>query len=98
MQAFRAGDLATADAVWRGDADLDGMLNSLFRELLTYMAENPRAISQGAHLLFCGKNIERIGDHATTIAESVHFIETGQPLEGERPKIDSVFPEPPQSA
>lgn len=96
MQAFRAGDIATADAVWRGDADLDGMLNSLFRELLTYMAENPRAISQGAHLLFCGKNIERIGDHATTIAEAVHFIETGAKVEGERPKVDSVFPETPQ--
>ena len=60
--------------------------NSLFRELLTYMMEDPRNIPTCTHLLFCAKNIERMGDHATNIAESVYYIVQGAPIDGERPK------------
>lgn len=90
IAAFEAGDPAAAEAVWRSDVDLDGMLNSLFRELLTYMAENPRAITPCTHLLFIAKNAERIGDHATTVAEAAHYVVNGTAFEGERPKIDSA--------
>jgi len=64
------------------------MYTSLFRELLTYMMEDPRNITACTHLLFCAKNIERIGDHATNIAETVHYIVTGQQMPLERPKED----------
>ena len=60
-------------AVWHGDDELDALYTSLFRELLTYMMEDPRNITFCIHLLFCAKNIERIGDHATNIAETVLF-------------------------
>lgn len=90
MAAFEAGDPEAAEAVWRSDVDLDGMLSSLFRELLTYMAENPRAITPCTHLLFVAKNAERIGDHATTVAEAAHYVVNGMAFEGERPKIDSA--------
>ena len=70
------------------DEDIDAKYTSLFRELLTYMMEDPRNISACTHLLFCAKNLERIGDHVTNIAESIHFMVTGrQPLD-ERPKDD----------
>lgn len=90
LDAYDRGDLNRALDVWRRDADTDGLFGSVFRELLTYMAENPRTISACAHLMFCAKNVERIGDHATNIAETVHYIETGEPIAGERPKIDSA--------
>ena len=64
------------------------MHTSLFRELLTYMMEDPRNITACTHLLFCAKNIERIGDHATNIVETVYFIVTGEQLPPERPKED----------
>jgi phosphate transport system protein len=70
------------------DDQIDAMYTSLFRELLTYMMEDPRNITPCTHLLFCAKNIERIGDHATNIAETVHFLITGVPLTEERPKKD----------
>ena len=70
------------------DEDIDAMYTSLFRELLTYMMEDPRNITACTHLLFCAKNIERIGDHATNIAETVHYIVTGQQMPLERPKED----------
>ena len=63
--------------VWRGDEEIDAVNNSLFRELLTYMMEDPRNITFCIHLLFCAKNIERMGDHATNIAETVHYIDRG---------------------
>ena len=66
--------------VWLADEEVDEMYNSLFRELLTYMMEDPRTISSNAGLLFAAKNLERIGDHATNIAESVYFIVEGTPL------------------
>lgn len=79
-----------AKAVWLRDGEVDELHNSLFRELLTYMMEDPRAITLCTHLLFIAKNIERAGDHATNIAETVYFIETGQPLSGPRPKSDET--------
>jgi phosphate transport system protein len=74
--------------VWQRDSEVDALNSSLFRELLTYMMEDTRSISLCAHLLFCVKNIERIGDHATNLAETVYYIVKGRPLLGERPKAD----------
>ncbi|WP_265516419.1 phosphate signaling complex protein PhoU [Nitratireductor luteus] len=71
------------------DEEIDAMYTSLFRELLAYMMEDPRNITACTHLIFCAKNIERIGDHATNIAETVHHIITGTQLPSERPKEDS---------
>ncbi|MEZ0212955.1 MAG: phosphate signaling complex protein PhoU [Xanthobacteraceae bacterium] len=76
--------------VWRRDGEVDVLYTSLFRELLTYMMEDPRNISLCTHLLFCAKNIERIGDHATNVAETVHYLVTGQQLADERPKQDTT--------
>jgi phosphate transport system protein len=71
------------------DEEIDAVYTSLFRELLTYMMEDPRNISACTHLLFCAKNIERIGDHATNIAETVYHIVTGEQMPAERPKEDT---------
>jgi phosphate transport system protein len=70
------------------DEEIDAKYTSLFRELLTYMMEDPRNISACTHLLFCAKNIERIGDHVTNIAETIHYMVTGSELKAERPKDD----------
>ena len=78
------------ETVARGDEEVDAVNNSLFRELLTYMMEDPRNISLCIHLLFCAKNIERMGDHATNIAETVYYIVEGRPLADERPKGDTT--------
>jgi phosphate transport system protein len=75
--------------VWRSDKEIDALYVSLFRELLTYTLEDPGSISMCIHLLFCAKNIERIGDHATNIAEAVHYMVEGYPIAGERPKGDT---------
>jgi phosphate transport system protein len=88
LDAYAARDLAAARGVWERDDEIDAMYTSLFRELLTYMMEDPRNITFCTHLLFCAKNIERIGDHATNIAETVHFLISGVPLTEERPKKD----------
>ncbi|MGX5849351.1 phosphate signaling complex protein PhoU [Mesorhizobium sp. PL10] len=72
------------------DDQIDAMYTSLFRELLTYMMEDPRNITPCTHLLFCAKNIERIGDHATNIAETIYYIVTGDQLPTERPKGDKT--------
>ena len=88
LDAYAARDLAAARGVWERDDEIDAMYTSLFRELLTYMMEDPRNITFCTHLLFCAKNIERIGDHATNIAETVHYIVTGSQLPAERPKED----------
>ena len=74
LDAYAQRDVAKAVAVWRGDEGVDAMYTSLFRELLTYMMEDPRNITFCAHLLFCAKNIERMGDHATNIAETVYYM------------------------
>ena len=88
LDSFVNRDVEQAMAVWRRDEDVDESYNSLFRELLTYMMEDPRRITACTHLLFIAKNIERIGDHATNIAETVNYVVTGTPVEEERPKGD----------
>jgi phosphate transport system protein len=88
LHSYAHHELAEALDVWRRDAEIDAMHNSLFRELLTYMMENPRNTTFCTHLLFCAKNIERMGDHATNIAETVYYIIQGLPLPDERPKAD----------
>ncbi len=90
LDAYARRDVEKALAVWRGDEEIDAVNNSLFRELLTYMMEDPRNISLCIHLLFCAKNIERMGDHATNIAETVYYIVEGRPLADERPKGDTT--------
>lgn len=89
LDAFASKDVDKALAVWNRDEELDEMYSSLFRELLTYMMEDPRNISGSTHLLFIAKNIERIGDHTTNIAETIHFLVKGVPLREERPKGES---------
>jgi phosphate transport system protein len=88
LDAYAAHDLPAAMMVWKGDEEVDAICTSLFRELLTYMMEDPRNISFCIHLMFCAKNIERIGDHATNIAETVFYIIEGQPILEMRPKGD----------
>ena len=90
LDAFSARDDAKALGVWRSDAGLDELYNSVFRELLTYMMEDPRNIGLCTHLLFGAKNIERIGDHTTNIAENIHYLVTGQLLSDDRPKGDDT--------
>ncbi len=88
LASYARRDVATAIAVWRKDQDVDALNTALFREMLTYMMENPRNITFSTHLLFCAKNIERIGDHTTNIAEAVVYMVEGRPLAEERPKAD----------
>ena len=90
LDAYTAGELDKALGVWSRDDEVDEHYNSLFRELLTYMMGDPRTITPGAHLLFIAKNLERIGDHATNIAEIIHFEVTGRSDLGERPKWDPI--------
>ncbi len=90
LDAYSARDAEKAMAVWHNDERLDEMYNSIFRELLTYMMEDPRNIGLCTHLLFGAKNIERIGDHTTNIAENIHYLIHGTtPLEN-RPKGDDT--------
>jgi phosphate transport system protein len=86
LDAYAQRDIERARAVWERDIDLDALEDSVFRDLLTHMMEDPRNISFCAHLLFCSKNIERIGDHATNIAETVVYLVTGETLPTDRPK------------
>ena len=88
LDAYSQQDTAKALDVWKRDGAIDALYTSLFRELLTYMMEDPRNISFCTHLLFCAKNIERIGDHTTNIAETVHYLVTGETLAIDRPKAD----------
>jgi phosphate transport system protein len=88
LDAYSSREVAPALAIWFQDEDIDAHYNSLFRELLTYMMEDPRTISPCAHLLFVAKNIERIGDHSTNIAETLHYLVTGEEITSERPKGD----------
>jgi len=89
LDAFASRDVAAARTVWERDNEIDAMYTSLFRELLTYMMEDPRNITFCTHLLFCAKNIERIGDHATNIAETLIYLITGQTVTEARPKQDT---------
>jgi len=90
LDAFARRDVGKAVQVWRSDEQVDTVNNSLFRELLTYMMEDPRNISVCIHLLFCAKNIERMGDHATNIAETIYYMVEGHTLADERPKGDTT--------
>ena len=89
LDAYRNKDAEAALRVWQNDEEIDQLYNSYFREVLTYMMEDPRTIGAGAHILFMAKNLERMGDHATNIAELVYFFVTGDYLDAtERPKLD----------
>ena len=88
LDAYTARDTALAVSVWKRDVEIDEMHNSIFRELITYMMEDPRTISHCSQLLFVAKNLERIGDHTTFIAEMTYFVVEGQSLGADRPKSD----------
>jgi phosphate transport system protein len=90
LDAYASHDLAAALEVWNGDEQVDAMCTSLFRELITYMMEDPRNITFCMHLMFCAKDIERMGDHATNIAETVYYMIEGRPITDQRPKGDST--------
>jgi phosphate transport system protein len=90
LDSYSSRELDKALRVWRGDEEVDALCTSLFRELLTYMMEDPRNITFCIHLMFCAKNIERMGDHATNIAETVYFMIEGRPIADERPKGDTT--------
>jgi len=93
LDAYASRNLQAALAVWKGDEEVDALCTSLFRELLTYMMEDPRNITFCMHLMFCAKDIERMGDHATNIAETVYFMIEGRPVTDQRPKGDTTsFP------
>jgi phosphate transport system protein len=90
LDSYTERDAAKALSVWSNDKEIDAAHGSLLRELLTHMMEDPRNIVFCAHLLFCSKNLERIGDHTTNIAESVHYMVTGHRLNGDRPKGEDL--------
>jgi len=90
LDSYSSHDLGKALAVWNGDEAVDAMCTSLFRELLTYMMEDPRNITFCIHLMFCAKNIERMGDHATNIAETVYYMIEGRAIVDQRPKGDTT--------
>jgi phosphate transport system protein len=90
LDAYAQGNAEKAMQVWRSDEDIDALYNSIFRELLTYMMEDPRMIGACTHLLFGTKNMERIGDHTTNIAENIYFLVHGKMIAEERPKKDST--------
>jgi phosphate transport system protein len=88
IDAFGENDADKAMEVWRSDEVIDEIYNALFRELITYMMEDPRNITPCTHLLFIAKNLERIGDHATNVAETVYYAVRGEPVTQSRPKGD----------
>lgn len=94
LDAYVSKDAAEALSVRQRDEQIDALYTSLFRELLTYMMEDPRNITFCTHLLFCAKNVERIGDHATNVAEAVHYIVTGEQVLEDRPKATDATLQP----
>ena len=88
LDSFASGNVTKAVEVWARDQYVDRLYTSLFRELLTHMIKDPATAVVGVHLIFCTKNIERIGDHATNMAEAVHYTVKGQALWEDRPKAD----------
>jgi phosphate transport system protein len=88
MRAYDQHDVDLALAVWRRDIEVDHMHTAFYKEVLASMARDPNLVATGAHLLFIAKNIERIGDYATGIAEQVHFLVHGAVPEDSRPKAD----------
>jgi phosphate transport system protein len=95
LDAFAARDAVLAEDVRNRDAEVDQMYNALFREFLTHMMEDPRNITACMHLHFIAKNIERVGDHATGIAEQVIYLVKGAMPEAERPKVELAAGIPP---
>lgn len=89
IDALVNDDAEEAQRVWAGDEPIDDVYNGIFREMLTHMMEDPRNITAATHLLFIAKNLERIGDHATNIAETVHYAVRGDTLPEDRPKADA---------
>jgi phosphate transport system protein len=94
--ALVSGDAEAARRAWRADEPADAIYTGIFREMLTHMMEDPRTITAATHLLFVAKNLERIGDHATNIAEIAHYLACGERLAGERPKADMTAEAEPQ--
>lgn len=92
FDAYAERDLAKAEAVWRGDADIDALHTSVFQELLSDMLSDPDHVPTCTHLLFCIKSLERIGDHATNIAETIQFLVAGKALAERRPKQGASTP------
>lgn len=90
LDAYKNGSVELAQTVWASDTEVDEHYNSLFRELLTYMMGDARTISACTHLLFVAKNLERIGDHATNVAEHIHFEHTGEDYVEDRPKGETL--------
>jgi len=90
LDAHSSRDTTLAVAIWRRDAELDETYNAIFREVVTYMMEDPRTIGLGSQLLFVAKNLERIGDHTTHISEMIYYIVEGQPLGDDRPKGEPI--------
>lgn len=90
LTAYSARNLSAAKAVWGGDDELDELYNSVFQEVLMAMMEDSARINACTHLVFIAKNFERVGDHATNIAEALHFLMTGEPLADPRPKGDQT--------
>ena len=88
IEAYTTLDDQRTTQIWKQDAEVDLMYTSLIRELLTYMIEDPQSIGTCTHVLFMAKNIERIGDHVTNIAEVIHFITHGKPFAEPRPKVE----------
>lgn len=90
LDAYTTRNLEAAIAVWGGDDELDELYNSVFQEILAAMMDDPMRVNACTHLVFTAKNFERVGDHATNIAEAIHFLETGTPMMEERPKGDET--------
>jgi len=90
MHAYATRDAREAQEVWDRDRELDATYTGLFRELITYMIENPRRIPAATHMLFIARDVERIGDRATNIAEAVRYLVGGVPVEEARPKADAT--------
>ncbi len=90
INAYLTRDVSKAIKIRDRDLEIDYMYTAFYREILTSMARNPEQISNGTHLLFIAKNIERIGDYATGIAEQIYFLIHGTTLEDDRPKADPL--------
>lgn len=90
LDAYTARNLDAAKAVWGGDDELDALYNSVFEEMLRAMMDEPKRVNACTHLVFIAKNFERVGDHATNIAEAIYFMVTGSMMTELRPKRDDT--------
>jgi len=101
LNAYSTRNLDAAKAVWGGDDELDELYNSVFQEIMLAMMADSETVNACTHLVFIAKNFERVGDHATNIAEAIHFLVTGSPLVESRPKGDetsTITVAPPQQS